>query len=271
MYLKQHFKRTHNNNNLSVVCCQHCGAVFEEDTALVRHMEEKHFWNGDTAVFCRQGGCDELFEDVTELKTHIQAVHKKNKRQRVSSEQFCSTESGIECPVCTLGIPSKIQLVSHLMDVHHWRSVMECQKCFKLFPTSCEVQEHLNSHRLEPEDAPLLPSGKKSILKKRLLKRKNIKDLTEMETRYYVGFVRLDDQKVQNIQEEVVVDNTEAGSYHHPHPGESGSTGYHIEREGYQHPGDDEGGPSYHGVYDLHQVHKTENVDEDSKVRGVTK
>ena len=51
---------------------QHCGAVFEEDSSLVRHMEDKHMWNGENAVFCREDQCDELFEDVTELENHVE-------------------------------------------------------------------------------------------------------------------------------------------------------------------------------------------------------
>ncbi|KAL5271261.1 hypothetical protein ACHWQZ_G001786 [Mnemiopsis leidyi] len=225
MYLKQHFKRVHNNKTMSVVYCQHCGAVFEEDTALVRHMEEKHFWNGESAVFCREDQCDELFEDMSELETHIQAVHKGSKRVRVSPTSFCSG-SQADCPVCTETQSSKLQLVAHLTESHHWRSVMECQKCYKLFPTCAEVQEHLNSHCLEPEDAPLLPSGKHSILKKRLLKRKNIKDLSrDLEPKFFVGFVRLDEQKEQALQEEIEVETNEGESsgYHD----NGGGDGYH--------------------------------------------
>ncbi|XP_063688957.1 zinc finger and BTB domain-containing protein 40-like [Bolinopsis microptera] len=243
MYLKQHFKRVHNNKTMSVVYCQHCGAVFEEDTALVRHMEEKHFWNGESAVFCREDQCDELFEDMSELETHIQAVHKGSKRVRVSPTSYCSgTES--DCPVCSDTQPSKLQLVAHLTESHHWRSVMECQKCYKLFPTCAEVQEHLNSHCLEPEDAPLLPSGKHSILKKRLLKRKNIKDLSrDLEPRFFVGFVRLDDQKEPALQEEVEVEtnNGEGSSYHD----DAEQPSYHddAEQSSYQ---DDAEQSSYH-------------------------
>ena len=62
-------------------------------------------------------------------------------------------------------------------------------------------QEHLNTHFLEPDDAPLLPSGKHSILKKRLLKRRNIKDLSaELQPRFFVGFVRHDNDVITDMK-----------------------------------------------------------------------
>ena len=179
IYLKQHFRRVHNNKTLSVVYCQHCGAVFEEDTALVRHMQDKHLWDGESAVFCREDRCDELFQDVDELETHVQACH-KNKRPRVYDSSSSYSVLEVPCPECSDLLTSKLELAAHLTEHHHWRSVMECQKCFKLFSTTTEIQEHLNQHYLEPEDAPLLPCGKNSILKKRLLKRRNIKDLSRV-------------------------------------------------------------------------------------------
>ena len=37
-------------------------------------MEDKHFWNSETAVFCGEGQCEELFEDEAELEIHVQVL-----------------------------------------------------------------------------------------------------------------------------------------------------------------------------------------------------
>ena len=47
-------------------------------------MQDKHYWNGESAVFCREERCDELFQDVTELENHVQVKHK---------DIFCSSET----------------------------------------------------------------------------------------------------------------------------------------------------------------------------------
>lgn len=104
---------------------------------------------------------------------------------------------------------------------------MECQRCSKVFSSTAAVQEHLNTHFLEPDDAPLLPSGKHSILKKRLLKRRNIKDLSaELQPRFFVGFVRHDndvitDMKEPPLQQEIEVETNEKESFSGDHYSES--------------------------------------------------
>ena len=44
-----------------------------------------------------------------------------------------------ECPECG-DTYSKLHLVAHLVEIHQWRSVMECQKCWELFRTNHDVQ-----------------------------------------------------------------------------------------------------------------------------------
>lgn len=185
VYLKQHFKRVHGNRTLTVIFCHDCGSVFEDQVQLVEHMQSKHFWNTDTIQYCTEEKCSEIFEDSCELEKHVKEEHEQDKKLRVSDTVF-------ECSECTSGFSTKLELVAHMTEHHQWSSVLECQKCNRLFGSSDDVKEHFTNCGVASIESNF---DSHSILKKK--RRKSSKSVPKL-------IIRLDEELKTAPQEEVV-------------------------------------------------------------------
>ncbi|KAF5291842.1 hypothetical protein FQA39_LY14179 [Lamprigera yunnana] len=117
-----------------VFFCEVCGQVFEDNSCLADHYNDKH--NYVSMWECTD--CMEVFDKEKNLLSHVALTH------GFDTSYTIEAENSVQCNLCPEEFSSKIELHKHSLS--HLMRRYTCKKCSLCFSTQYAYYGHLKDH-----------------------------------------------------------------------------------------------------------------------------
>ena len=137
--------------------CDICALIFRNQYLLDRHKLMKH------AISMLCGECGQSFDNFKILKSHLQDIHKKERKEKARKEReirrreeslgrkpVIKTADSCPCPHCGIVLGSTLGLNAHIARLHADNEPEQCSKCDYRTQISSEMQIHFKKmHTIE--------------------------------------------------------------------------------------------------------------------------